>query len=190
MVMIFFSDIEIYLKDIIGYKTLIIGELGSGKTLFTSKIIDELVENGYGDDMTVIDLAPGKDEVGVPISHYTKKVELVIYLYPKKIYAPRLTASNPAELDNFIYLNYIESRKLLLRYIEKPTKILVINDLSIFLHYGTVHEILEAIGSSETFIGNAYYGYRIKDLFQTGLDEMEREKIRRLINYMDRVIEL
>ena len=187
-----FPDLKIFLKDLIKHKTLIIGEVGSGKTRLTSKIIVSFIENDLGEDVTLIDLAPNKNKIGEPIKHYLKKpdVNKINYLIPKRIYAPRLTASDLVELRKLIYLNYLEARKLFKIYLNNPTKILVINDSSIFLHYGSVDELLKIIDISETFVANAYYGYSIKDHFQSGLDEMERKKIEILTNYMDRTIPL
>lgn len=187
-----FSGLKIFLRDLISSRTLIIGEVGSGKTLLTTKIITLFIKNGFEEDVTVIDLAPNKNKIGVPIRHYLKKPDLnrINYFIPEKIYAPRLTASNLAELRKFIYLNYIEAKKLFKVYISNPTKILIVNDLSIFLHYGGVNELLKVIETPETFVANAYYGYVIKDPFQSGLDEMEHEKIKILMNYMYKIISL
>ena len=179
-------------KDLIKHKTLIVGEVYSGKTRLTSRIIVLFIENNLGKDVTLIDLAPNKNKIGKPVKYYLKKLDLnkINHLIPKRIYAPRLTASDPVELRKFMYLNYLEARKLFKIYLHNPTKILVINDLSIFLHYGNINELLKIINASETFIANTYYGHRIKDPFQSGLDEMEHKKIEILMSYMDKIISL
>ena len=180
------------LNEIINRRTLIIGEVGSGKTLLTANIVKLLIEKCFKKEITIIDLAPNKNKIGVPLNQYLKNISSynIRYLIPRRIYAPRLTASSPHELKSFLYLNYIEAKKLFNIYSSNPTKILIINDLTIFLHYGTVDELLNIIKTSKTFIGNAYYGYSIKDRFNTGLDEVERKKVKSLIDHMDSVVSL
>jgi len=179
-----------WVASILRRRTLIIGEVGTGKTKLTADIIKMLLEMGFKKDISIIDLGPGKKDVGSPLSKYLGGFYVLTYLYSPDIYAPRLMARDSDELMKYIELNYREAKKLFKIYLSHPTRILVINDLSIFLHRGTVKEIMDIIKESDTFIGNAYYGSRIKDKFDTGIDEVERQRVEELIEYMDKVINL
>jgi len=56
----------------IGRKIIIVGEIGSGKTLLLSRFLDQLVRSGLKDKVTVIEMAPNMGEVGGTIENYTR----------------------------------------------------------------------------------------------------------------------
>ena len=59
--------------SLLGKRTLIIGEVGSGKTALTAKIVLDLIAMGLGNEITVIDMAPEKifDIGAVSYTHLT-----------------------------------------------------------------------------------------------------------------------
>ena len=176
--------------SLVGKKTLIIGDVGKGKTRLSAEIIMGLVERGFGNDITVIDLAPDAGWIGVRISRYISGIRGLRYFSPRQIYAPRLHARNRRELKRYIFSNYKESLRLFEEFLDNPTDILVVNDLSIFLHYGEIDIIIDTLDMVHTFIGNSYYGESLRDRFGLGLDEIERRKVDEIIMYMDIVVKL
>ena len=184
------DSLKIDVEDILDKRTLIIGDVGTGKTRLTAELINGLIERGFGEYMTIIDLGPSLGRVGSTLAQYSRNIVRLRYLRPSKIYAPRLTAISRDELNEYIMWNYSESRRLFMEYVKSPTDILVVNDLSIFLHRGTVSEVIRFIKHSDTFIGNAYYGKAIVDKFGLGLDEVEKSRVEELLNYMDNIINL
>jgi len=75
-------------------------------------------------------------------------------------------------------------------YIRNPTKILIINDLSIYFHAGDLSKILQCLSKAETFLANSYYGKTLKNDFNTGVSYRERDLVKKMMRYMDRVIML
>jgi GTPase SAR1 family protein len=174
----------------LGKKILILGDVGSGKTRLTAEILRGWVSLGYGGIITVVDLGPDLEGVGRPLEIYLGGLTLYRYLRPKKIFAPRLMARDAESLLRYVSWNYEESKRLFRIYSSDPSEILVVNDISIFLHKGDVSELRGYIGLSGTFLGNAYHGNSIVDRFGVGIDGLERERVEELAGYMDVVIEM
>lgn len=179
-----------WIQSILGKRTLIIGDVGTGKTRFTAEIIKKMIDLGYGDDITVIDLGPETSGVGSRLATYLPRIKRVRYLHPPKLYAPRLMAKDVRELNKYMDENYKMAKAVMEKYRVSPTKILVINDLTIFLHRGSVDELMDIIKVSDTFVGNAYYGSYIIDKFNTGIDLIERKRVEKLLGHMDILIDL
>ncbi|HDD42049.1 MAG TPA: hypothetical protein ENF79_00005, partial [Nitrososphaeria archaeon] len=58
----------------LGKRALIVGEAGSGKTRVLASFLDFLVERGLEREVTLIELAPGLEEIGRPLETYTRSV--------------------------------------------------------------------------------------------------------------------
>ncbi|MFX0096308.1 MAG: hypothetical protein ACFE7E_00945 [Candidatus Hodarchaeota archaeon] len=173
-------------------KTLILGDIGTGKTRLTAQIIKELLKNGYRNDITIIDLAPIQPsncgrKVGGRITDYIN-IDQVRYLTSNSITAPRSTARSRDELVVMIVKNKQLIDPLLNKYLESPTKILTINDLTMYLHAGKLDKMEECILKSESFIGNAYYGTFFKNDLGTGVSARERKLTDKLCRIMDKTI--
>ncbi len=181
---------KIRLDEVLGKRTIVLGEAGKGKTKLLAHILTELIEKGYERDITVIDLAPDRiGEIGGKLDEYMN-VRRITYLKPEKIYAPRLQAKNREEAIRYAEHNLHESRKLLKQYQQNPTKILAINDITIHLHRGEVNEIIEAINKAETFIATAYKGKTLQENHGTGITKREEQQLNQLMKHMHKIIQL
>ncbi len=176
-------------SELLNKKTLIIGDVSSGKTLLTAYIIGEWVKSRSGLDITIIDLAPRYGSVGRGIDEYID-VGHLRYYSDAGFKAPRLMSRNKLELNKYIYDNYVKAMKLFKRFEEVPTGILVVNDLGIFLHYGDTDYLDSLFELPSTLLVNAYYGSRISRSFSHELDELERIRIERLFKIMDVLIKI
>ena len=81
--------------DCLGKKVLITGDLGSGKTALLAKLLDEAINSKLGAKIAVIDMAPGERIIdsylaGKSLREYLKNLDLVQYMAPKNVHAPRL----------------------------------------------------------------------------------------------------
>lgn len=177
-------------QKLLGKKTLIVGDVGSGKTRMLASFLNFLVESGFEREVTLIELAPRLEEVGRPLEAYTENVFRVRYLKPEKIFPPRLLGSTGEEVLSYAERNYREARRLLSIFSENPSKILLINDLTIFLHFGDPEEILEAIRVCRTFAATAYEGKVLGDDKGSGITMREKRALSRLKPEMDLVIKL
>jgi len=186
---------KLSVNEILGRKILIVGDVGTGKTAFTAQILKKLIDSGLKNEITVIDMAPktlffsGK-RIGGRLDEYTNLVKKVKYLVPTVVYPPRLASKNSKELLYFAEENLRNIDPLINKYLKNPTKILIINDISIYFHAGDLSKILQCISKAKTFIANSYYGETLKNDFGTGISRRERTLIEKLMKYMDKIIML
>ena len=183
---------QLSITDILNRRTLIIGELGSGKTILTLKLILNLISNDYGRHITILDFAPKKvGNVGGRLMDFGFNHSRVFaYLVPSKIYTPRISAKSPQELLDLALKNKKNIEKAIFKYLANPTEILIINDITLYFHAGSLELIDECMMVSKTFIANAYYGEKLSFDYGTGISAKERNMVLELLKYIDNVIVL
>jgi len=179
----------------IGRKVIIIGEIGTGKSSLTLRLIRQAIELSKLEEITVIDMAPSAStlqarRIGQRLDEMSDLVKQVVYLAPTGITAPRLTARSSEDLVQRVSRNKQLIDWAIRKYKEKPTPILFINDLSIYLQSGDISSILELINLAKTFIVNGYYGKSLDYDLDTGISKLERRMMDRLIQSVDFVINL
>jgi hypothetical protein len=182
-------------RELLGRKTLIAGDVGSGKTKMAVELLNEAVRLGYRLQITVIDMAPGTTvvkgkKVGGKMAELTDATREVRYLAPERVETPRLSAETPEHLLCLAGLNKSRIDEAIGAYLKKPTKILFVNDISIYFQSGSAEPVLEAAERSETFIANGYYGQYLAQDQGTGVSEVERRLMDHLARHMDEVIRL
>jgi hypothetical protein len=187
---------EINFKNCVGHRTLLYGETNTGKTYNTAKFIDFLLDSNLFDpkEVSILDFAPkfldvGGIKIGGKILDFSKKsVECNYLSLNEEIIAPRLNSNNKQELFKNICHNYKITTQMLDSYNKEQTKVLIINDLSIYLHLGDKKSLLQAINNAHTFFGNSYYGIKIKKSFSTLLSLKEKKRVEFLVNHIQNSI--
>lgn len=182
-------------KDLYNKKTLIIGELGTGKTKLLVKLLTEAIELGLKNEITIIDMAPkvimlDKKKIGGTLLDYKPEIKNLRYLASENIKAPRLLSKNAKELILFAQENKAIIDEFLNDFIKNPSPILFINDISIYFHLGSIEPILKVIELANTFVANGYYGRLLSKDFNTGISKKEMELMELLIEKMDITIKL
>ncbi|MCE4624594.1 MAG: hypothetical protein F7C35_01845 [Desulfurococcales archaeon] len=163
------------------FRILIVGEIGTGKTSLTSRIVRALAKAARPGAITVIDFAPDIAGVGKPVATVPEGVR---YLRPSGLRAPRLESGGDCNsMWRLARHNMRLTTATLEEFIDNPTPVLVVNDLSIHLHAGSYELLLEAIRKSSSFIGNSYLGGRLTD--NCGLSEREKELVNKLMREAD-----
>jgi len=162
------------------FKMLIIGETGAGKTRATRMIASALASVAPG-RVVIVDFAPDYKGVGRPLGH----VEGARIIRPRGIRAPRLMGSSCEEAWRLADHNAAITTRVLEGLAREAAPILVINDLTIHVHRGSPQLLYEAIESSVIFVGNAYYGERLRD--PCGIWERERAFVEDLSGRVDLV---
>ncbi len=163
-------------------KTLIVGEVNSGKTRYMASILERFFDEGIR-DLTVIDMAPisvkgigGK--MGVPPRHSAQ-------YYTAEIAAPRLMGKTIDETEMLARRNAGLLDEIFSGYLKKPGEVLFINDVSIYLQAGDLDKLLSYIQSTPTVVMNGYYG---SSLGGGELGKREREQMTTLRDSCDNVI--
>jgi len=173
-------------------KTLIVGDVGAGKTALTKRLLlDAMVQ--VSDVITVLDFAPPAQKVkGIDVGGYLLKDSHpnVKCLYSRLIKTPRLSAENGDELIRLASYNREITESLITKFLDSPTDTLFINDASIHLQQGNLRELLDAISYASTVVANGYMGSKLRPDHGSGVSERERFMMRQLTAKMDRVIEL
>jgi len=177
--------------EIIGKKVLILGEVGSGKTSLTAKIVQKLTPFIEYEEMTVIDMAPEAiGEIGGRLSKYLGSNSELRYLSPAKVYAPRTIGITSGQVVEYAKRNKNAIEPLLDEFLKKPTKALIVNDITLYLHLGKLEKIIDCMRLTETFLASAYYGVRLDEDYGTGISVREKWMVEKLATYMDHVVKL
>lgn len=178
-----------------GKKVLIKGDIGSGKTTITASLLRQAARRTPPSMITVIDMAPsyrvkGKRVIGRRLLSSSTAPPRVSYLCPAKVWAPRLNGRTKQEVLRFAKANANAIGRLLEHYLQAATRILFVNDLTLYLHAGSLTTLLEAIKAAGTFIGNAYHNSYFADDRGSGVTTREQRLLAKLERHMDIVITL
>lgn len=177
----------------LGKRVLILGDVGSGKTALTRRLLTEAVEKGYGRNITVMEMAPRATTIrGLSVGGVLMNPEdwEVCYLGVEDIRTPRLSAKNAEDLLKLADYNKNEIEKLLDEFIANPTSILFVNDVSIYLQRGNLERLWCTLEKAGTVVANGYVGKKLKDDFGTGISAREEELMEKLAARMEFVIRL
>jgi len=177
--------------EIVGKKVLILGEVGSGKTSLIAKTVQKLMLFVEPREITVIDMAPEAiGEIGGRLSEYLSLNSELRYLSPAKVYAPRTMGISNTQVVEYARRNKNAIERLLDEFLEKPTKVLIVNDVTLYLHLGRLERITNCMKLTETFLASAYYGVRLKEDYGAGITAREKQMVEKLATYMDDVVKL
>ncbi len=170
-----------------GRRTLIVGEVRSGKTLSTLKIFREWRRSG-AESIAVLDLAPEKiDRVGGKMPFMEEEKEGILYLSPR-ILPPRLLGKSEEEIRQLAGENrqrIDQALRTLQSSPALPGSVLFINDISLYFHAGEGEQIWLSLEKISTVVMNGYYGR----YFGSGpLSQRERTEMEFLMVRCDRVL--
>jgi archaellum biogenesis ATPase FlaH len=169
-------------RTFFGLKTLIVGDVNTGKTSYTQLL---LLECRGKKTMVVLDMAPEK------VKNIGGKMQVLsdpeIHYFTTQIRPPRLSAENEEEAIKIANENAKSiERDLLSRAESIPADALIVNDVSLYLQMGNFKRLLQVMERFQTVILNGYYG----EAFPDGkLTRRERENMEHLMNFCDQVIE-
>jgi len=178
-------------KEILGKKVLILGETGAGKTRLAAKLLREIMTLVNSEKITVIDFAPQKaGEIGGKITDCLSMLSEIKYFSPKNVYTPRLAGKSPEQVLRFAELNRKNMEPLLRKFIRNATDVIVLNDVTLYLHSGELETVLKCVELAKTFLATAYYGSKLANDLGTGISSRERELTDELASFMDLVVKI
>lgn len=173
------TDIVRYL----GHRTIIAGDVNSGKTTKTAALLKQFLAAGYAQDLAIIDLAPD------PVRGIGGKLSLdfppeVLYL-TEHIAAPRLMGKDVAHIIELANSNAKVIERLFFELEQQPREILFINDVTLYLQEGDIDRLFALFKNSATVVINAYYGNSFDD---SRLTRRERQLTKVLMAKCDTVV--
>jgi len=178
-------------REVLGKKIVILGEVGSGKTKLAAELMREFMTLMNPQEITVIDLAPKRiGGIGGKLTEYVNMNSEVIYLSPKNVYTPRLASTSPKQLLLYAELNRKIMEPLLNRFIQNVTEVLVLNDVTLYLHSGKLETVLKCAKLAKTFLVTAYYGSKLSKDLETGISSREKRLTEKLATTMDLTIRI
>ena len=182
-------------NELLSKRTLIVGDVGSGKTRLTMFLIQFLMKLGLSQFISILDFAPdlmilGSKKVGGKLIDFNLDATAVKNYYTSTFYAPRLMGKSEEEVLRYASENRFECERLLHAFLSHPTSILIINDITIYYQIGDLGLLNDVLTSVDTFIANGYYGTTIKDKFGNDVSLNESTMTMKLMDLMDVVISL
>jgi hypothetical protein len=179
-----FPETELKTEDFRGRKTLILGEVKSGKTALLGRILAMfMAEDPTG--LVVMDLAPPAIRgIGGKLSLPPGKAPRV---FSPALTAPRLTGRNPDEVRELAEENARVIGRELASYLARPGHCLFINDVSMYLQAREPARLLRVIDVTRTVVMNGYFGH---SLGGGELGDHERARMEVLRSHCRQVINL
>ena len=180
-------------NEFIGHHTILYGETNTKKTYYTAQFVQFLLKtkNLNPNSISILDFAPKlfkyyNIKIGGKIDdYYPQSIKCNNITFEGELIPPRLRASNKKELFENACKNYKKTHDILKIYHENPTSILIINDVSIYIHLGSKKLLLDAIKKANTFFGNTYYGSSIKRDFASLFSLKEKRVVESLIKKIE-----
>lgn len=181
-----------------GCFTLIVGDINSGKTRLSKRILEGFLDCREG-DVIIVDLAPyilrydlarKRDLSGVggaleaPPDHVNRGN---VRRFSAGLVPPRLRAKTQEEALFYAGQNALIIEGMFRRAFEGRVEILFVNDCSMYLQAGDPSRLLEWIRAAKTAVVNGYYGTRLGG---GPVSEREREGMDHLMANCDRLIRL
>ena len=171
------------IRPYLNRRTLIIGEVKSGKTTRTLEILQAFIQAGYANRIAVIDMAP--DLVGGIGGKMTAAAEVPVLYLTTTVAAPRLTGVDEPHVRRLARQNACAIEALFAVLRRQPKDILFVNDASLYLQAGDLSVFLSLLGTASTQIINAYFGGTFKD---SALTQREKRLTAALMKTCDQII--
>ena len=171
--------------DYDGRRTLVIGDVNTGKTRLTEKVLTRWVAQDRSHEIVVLDLAPETQETIGGRIHLPAGFQGE--LLATTIVAPRLSGRDEDQANALAHANADAIERLLQDSRLTSCPILIVNDVTLYLQAGNYEHLQHLLRRSATALLNAYYGHSFPD-YQ--LSRRERRLTDRLIQDCDRVIRL
>ena len=168
----------------LGHKTLIAGEVHSGKTIYSLAILRGLREKSPSSHI-ILDLAPEETRgVGGKIPLTPEEKEKILYFSPL-ILPPRMMGKDEAEVRRLAEENRRRIDPILAKIKRRDPVLLLVNDITLYLQDGKADHLLACIEAIPTVIMNGYYG---KYFGESPFSQRERSEMEALMSRCDRVI--
>ncbi|MBW1712579.1 MAG: hypothetical protein JRJ59_05495 [Deltaproteobacteria bacterium] len=182
------------LSQIIGRRILIVGEVNSGKTALTGRLLEEVVQAGLGGRVLIVDLAPVIHPEVAAKKGFTglggqlqPPQEADCICLRTALAPPRMATKTEEEALSLAEINRRAIETMWAEVGRAGRDILFVNDLSLYLQAGRSSTLIESFKLVKTVVANGYYG---QALGQGVLSRRERAEMEALMEFFDRTIRL
>lgn len=187
---------EIHVEDYLRQKTLILGDVNTGKTTLTRKVLEALLcrQNLEG-RIAIVDMAPEipeklakeKELIGVGGKLIPPEGHDILYL-GGHFEPPRLSSKTEEEAIEKARQNRRLIEGLFRKLDWQSRDILLINDVSICLQAGTTENLTRRLDRAATVVANGYWGKRLGGGTLTERERTETEKLKIYFERKGRVL--
>jgi len=185
----------IHLEDYLSRKTLILGDVNTGKTTLTRKVLEALCCRDLGRRIAIVDMAPEVTEklanekglIGVGGKLTPPEGHDILYL-GGHFEPPRLSSKTEEEAIEKAQQNRRISEGLFRKIDGQSRDILLVNDVSIYLQAGTTENLTRWLDQAATVIVNGYWGKRLGGGTLTEQERTEMAKLRTYFEQKGRVL--
>lgn len=185
---------KINTADYLGRRTLILGDVNTGKTTLTQRILDAMCGQGLGPKIVIIDMAPEIPETFIREKGLTgiggrlKPLSGSDLNYLRDdLVPPRLSSRSEAEAEEKAVQNARKIEALFWKYHDLQREILFMNDISLYLQAGRATQLVRWMEMAKTVVANGYFGEK---LGSGTLSRRERAEMESLQSFFDRVLRL
>jgi GTPase SAR1 family protein len=173
------------INNYINRRTIIVGDVNSGKTSYTLNILKLFLKTGYAGKIAILDLAPDNIQ-GIGGKMEPPKDESLLYL-TTSIIAPRLTGKDEHHTLKLAEKNATTIEKLFTNFFRQKREILFVNDVTLYFQAGDFEHFIKILDTASTHIINAYYGHTFSD---SELTRREKNLTEKLMKLCDQIIEM
>jgi hypothetical protein len=166
-------------------RTLIVGDVNSGKTSHTLNILKLFLKAGHAGKIAIFDLAPENIQ-GIGGKMELPQNDSLLYL-TTSILAPRLTGKDEHHILKLAEKNATAIEKLFAKFSRQKREILFVNDATLYFQAGDFEHFLKIFDIASTHIINAYYGHTFSD---SELTRREKKFTEGLMKLCDQIIEM
>jgi hypothetical protein len=185
----------IHPEDYLSRKTLILGDVNTGKTTLTRKVLEALCRQDLGGRIAIVDMAPEvpeklAKEKGLPgVGGKLTPPEGHDILYLGGHYEPpRLSSKTEEEAMEKARQNRRISEGLFRKIDGQSRDILFVNDVSIYLQAGMTDNLTRWLEQAATVVANGYWGERLGGGALTKREKTETAKLKTYFEQKGRVM--
>jgi hypothetical protein len=187
---------RIHIEDYLGRKTLILGDVNTGKTTLTRAVLEALLcRPDLGARIAIVDMAPEipeklAREKGLPGvgGKLMPPVGRDILYLGGRFEPPRLSSRTEAEALQKAFSNRQRIDSLFDSLDFQSRDILLVNDVSIYLQAGTAENLTRWLDRAATVIANGYWGSRLGGGTLTERERTETAKLKSYFEQKGRVL--
>jgi hypothetical protein len=186
---------DIHPEDYLSRKTLILGDVNTGKTTLTRKVLEALCRQDLGGRIAIVDMAPEvpeklAKEKGLPgVGGKLTPPEGHDILYLGGHYEPpRLSSKTEEEAMEKARQNRRISEGLFRKIDGQSRDILFVNDVSIYLQAGMTDNLTRWLEQAATVVANGYWGERLGGGALTKREKTETAKLKTYFEQKGRVM--